>query len=63
MKNLIENYINGNLTVAKEKAKKFSQYKIYLYLIEEAGWGWNKAAVTAMYLKNEAPFQAACDTE
>ncbi len=61
MKSCIENFINGNLTDAKEQAKKFSLRKVIYYLINDRGYSVEKAAVTAKFLKGIGTFQDACD--
>ena len=59
----IENFINGNLSDAKEKAKRFSIRTLKDYLAENYGWSGNKSTITAFYLKNQATFQEACDAK
>lgn len=61
MNNMINNFINGNLTTAREQAKRFSQQAIQCALETEYGFSANKALVTALYLKGQAEFQEACD--
>ena len=52
MKNLYENYINGNVTIAKDKAKKFSWEKLFKYFTNDLGIGMGDAAKLADKLKN-----------
>jgi len=52
MKNLYENYINGNVTIAKDKAKKFSWEKLFKYLINDVGLNTGYAMKIADKLKN-----------
>lgn len=59
---MIENYLNGNLADAKERAKKFSCKKIHDALVSEFGFSPEKAFATAWYLKTGKGFQQACDT-
>lgn len=59
---LIENYINGNITTAKQQAKGFSQHRLCEVLIE-CGFTEHKARTTAAFLKGQATFQEACDAE
>lgn len=63
MENLINNFINGNLTRAQEQAKRFSAQKIRDALIEDYCFSFEKAQRTADYLKGKGSFQSACDAE
>ena len=60
MNTLIENLINGNLTDAKEQAKRYGFWDI-----ARAGQTYfgsrNKPIMAAAYLKGPATFQAFCD--
>lgn len=64
MNQLLQNYINGNLTDATRQAKRFSYSRI-LVALYEAGYGPAAAIAIAAYLKRHpgATFQAACDAE
>ena len=60
MKNLITNYINGNLAEARRAAKRYSFARItnaFFYL----GYSAEKARLTARWLKTGEGYQAACD--
>lgn len=59
----IENYINGNLTTAKEQAKRFSPDRLITYLHIDLGWEVHKSMQTANYLKGKITFQELCDAE
>lgn len=63
MRQMIENYINGNLADAKAQAKRFSWREVYIYLRTEFDWSQTKATAVADYLKGKGTFQAACDAE
>ena len=65
MKRLIENYINGNLTNAKDDARRFSLMKIYTALRRDHGFSHSRAYATAFYLKNpsQESYQKACDAK
>ena len=52
MESLYCNYINGNITTAKEKAKKFSWEKLFKYFTNDLGIGAGDAAKLADKLKN-----------
>lgn len=60
-KSIIETFMNGNLTDAKEKAKKVSLKAItdYLELIWE--YDYNKALLIACYLKGQITFADLCN--
>lgn len=60
---LIETFINGNISHAKEKAKRFSYARIREAFIEHAGYSFEKSARAADVLKHGGSFQAYCDTE
>lgn len=62
MDNLIDNFINGNLTTAKKLARRFTNWEIRDALIDR-GYSQNKATLTADYLKGRDCWQAACDAE
>ena len=61
MNRMLDNFINGNLTDAKEQAKRFGIRRIVDALREDYGYSQNKAFMTACYLKGQATFQEACD--
>jgi len=60
MNSLISNYLNGNLTTAKNKAKHFGFVRL-ITALREYGFSAEKAIATAAYLKGQGTFQAACD--
>jgi hypothetical protein len=60
---LIGNFINGNLSIAREQAKRFTLKEIRDALIDEYGYSQNKAFLTAHYLNEGEGFQSACDAE
>lgn len=59
---LIGNYVNGNLTTAKEQSKRFSLQKLIDGLLE-FGYGRSAAYDIANYLKGYGSFEAACFSE
>lgn len=61
METMINNFLNGNLSDAKEQAKNFGLTSIAAFLEDEYGWTRNKARRTADYLKGRGTYQAACD--
>ena len=63
MKTLIENYINGNITIARKQTKRFSGFSIQEALIEEYGYSERKDRLTAYHLKTGEGWQAACDAD
>lgn len=60
---MIENYINGNLTVARKQAKKFTMFAIYKAMMANYGYSRNKATVTAYWLKTGKGWQESCDAK
>jgi hypothetical protein len=62
MKSLIQNYINGNLTTARQQAKRFT-HRAIREALQLCGYSLNKATLTADYLKTGKGFQEACDAE
>lgn len=62
MKNLINNYINGNLTTAKTQARRRSFMSI-LTALQDYGYGQVSALAITAFLKGQGTFQAACDAE
>ena len=60
---IAENYINGNLTEAKEGAKRITQSALRLSLIMEMGYNPEAATAIAAFLKGRGTFQDACDAE
>jgi hypothetical protein len=60
LQNTIEDFINGNLTDAKKKAKRFSSDRLITYMHVDMGWDVNKALVIAKYLKGRATFEEVC---
>lgn len=61
MKTLLENLINGNLTDAKNMAKRYELFAIARAAQDLLGISRNKAIMTAAYLKGRCTFQAYCD--
>lgn len=62
MKNLVQNYINGNLTDAKRLAKD-RPYTTVRLAFEQCGYSLLAACAITDYLKGLGSFQAACDAE
>ena len=60
---LVENFINGNITEARKGAKNRRRYKLCQAFYELAGFSLDKAAKTAIFLKTGRGWQAACDAE
>lgn len=63
MHSIIENLINGNLTDAKQAAKRFALFDIARAACADFGMTRNKAIMAAAYLKGRATFQAYCDAD
>lgn len=60
---LIDDYINGNLTTARESAKHQAWRNLFRTLMDEYGHTSESAMAVADYLKGQGTFQAACDAE
>lgn len=63
MENLINNYINGNISDAKRLARRFKSWQIREGFQELAGYSERKASLTADFLKGRDCWQAACDAD
>lgn len=59
----IEDYINGNLSDAKRRARKAGRKQLTEALIEEYGYRAETAFVIVAYLLDNGSFQEACDYE
>jgi hypothetical protein len=62
---ITENLVNGNLTDAKQQAKRVSYAALKLALVSGSGWSESKATAAASYLKNASneTFQQYCDAK
>jgi hypothetical protein len=63
MSQVIDDFINGNLTDAKRRAAKVSAISLIRNMQNDYGYSAEKAIAVAAYLKGEGSFQAACDAE
>lgn len=61
MKTMINNYINGNLTEARQQAKRHSAGMIVVFLCHDYGYTTGKALAVARWLKTGKGWQEACD--
>jgi hypothetical protein len=61
MNSLLDNLINGNLTTAKQQAKRRDLFSIAQAARDYLGYSRNKAIMAAAYLKGRCTFQAYCD--
>lgn len=59
----IEDYINGNHSDAKRRARKAGRKKLIEALREEYGYRAETALTIVAYLLDGGSFQAACDAE
>ncbi len=59
----IDNYINGNLTEAKEQCEHLSWRGLVRVLMDDYGKSAKATSAIVDYLKGEGTFQAACDAE
>ena len=60
---LADNFINGNLTVARQAAKHHTIFRIGMYFRQVLCWSFEKSVLTAHYLKTGKGWQAACDAK
>lgn len=60
---LVETFIKGNITHAKEKAEKHGYMKIRSHFMAHAGYSFEKASRAADVLKHGGSFQTYCDTK
>lgn len=60
---MIDNYLNGNLTDAKRAARRFRESTILTELSREYGYTLEASAAIAAYLKGTGPFEDACIAE
>lgn len=63
MNTMIDNFINGNITIARKQAKRFGGERIASALVEDYGFSENKARLTALFLKTGEGWQACCDAK
>lgn len=57
----IDDYINGNLTDAKRRAKQRGRGRVRTAMLEEYGFSHAKAAIIEAYLFDNAGWQQTCD--
>lgn len=62
MKNMIENYINGNLSTAKKQARRHTMQNI-VSALADYGYTRTLAILIAGFLKGAVSFQYVCDHE
>ncbi len=55
--------VNGNLTDAKTRAKRYGLAALIIYAEDELGWSHDRADIAAAYLKGDGTFQDYCDAE
>lgn len=63
MQTMIQNLINGNLTEAKNQAKRFRLAQIVNHLHFMCGWSVDRSNKAALYLKTGDGFQQYCDAK
>ena len=61
MQTMIDNFINGNVTTARQQAKRFSGLAIMQTLRDNYGWSQVKSELAAHFLKTGEGFQRYCD--
>lgn len=61
---VIESYINGNISWAKKEAKKnYTTHELSEAFQDYAGYSKTKALLSAMHLTGQDCWQEACDAE
>jgi len=60
---LVESYINGNLSDCRKSARNRSTFALIDAFVEWGGMSLSKATATARYLKTGQGYQAACDAD
>lgn len=60
---IADDYINGNLTDAKKRARRLTGLALMQHFQDHCGYSADTAAKIAAYLKGVGSFQAACDAE
>ena len=60
LNDLVETFINGNISDARKAAKRRTQTQLR-EAFQEYGYSFRKATLTAEFLKSGSGFQAACD--
>lgn len=60
---MAESLINGQLTQARDLAKRRSAVAICDYLREELGWSLELSVAATRYLKTGQGFQSYCDAK
>lgn len=61
MNSILNNYLNGNLTLARAQSTRHGWRSLFVFLRDEGGMGEGEARAVADYLKDNGSFQAACD--
>jgi len=61
MNSILQNYVNGNLSTAKQQAKRYGLTKLLAFLGDH--YAPSAAQAVALFLKGKGSFQAACDAE
>jgi hypothetical protein len=60
MDNIIHNLINGNISAAKQSAKRYSSRKIFRHAYISMGFPIKQALVMANYLKGKVSWETYC---
>ena len=60
---IFDNLQNGNLTAAKQTAKKHSTFRLSMFARQILFWSFEKSNAAATYLKGESSFQNYCDSK
>lgn len=60
---VFDDLINGNLTDAKRRAKRFTAFRLSMYARQCLFWSLDRSWKAAAYLKGECSFQEYCDAK
>lgn len=55
--------INGNLTDAKRRARRFTAFRLSMYARQCLFWSLDRSVKAAAYLKGGCSFQEYCDAK
>lgn len=61
LRSIFENLENGNLTDAKQQARRHSTFRLSMFANQVLGWSFERSARAAQYLRGKGTFQHYCD--
>jgi hypothetical protein len=60
---VFDDLINGNLTDAKRRARRFTTFRLSMYARQCLFWSFDRSVKAAAYLKGECSLQEYCDAK